>query len=59
MKVTHKKRDFGSPAETPMSTEEKVARWVFKVSFLDEDETWNSMMLEDLIIEVRRIIKTA
>ena len=41
-----------------MSTEEKVARWIFETSFLDpEDESWEGMMLEDLIKEVRKILE--
>lgn len=44
-----------------MTTEEKseqIARWLFKISFLDADEeTWNSMTLEDLTKEIHRILE--
>lgn len=41
-----------------MSTEEKVAKWIFKVSFLDdEEETWNSMMLEEVTERIRKILE--
>lgn len=37
---------------------EKIALWIFKASYLDEEEeTWNSMVIEEVTERIRRILE--